>query len=223
MVQTPDPRERAFALMRKNRPARKRAFALRRGAPGSIGRLRRELGGGDPPSDNSGNNALAETQLVELRAENKRASEELAQYRDALARLKADMDNFRKRVARDREQTRASATEDLLKDLVPVLDSFDLALAYGTGAADPEKSLRGVVDGVRMIHKQLGDAFQSRGVSRIADANVPFDPQLHEAVAMVDPAPGQAENVVSDIIQAGYMLGERVVRPAKVRITRKMG
>lgn len=212
---TQDASERAFALMRKmKQPARKRMFRLRRADPASVGRLRHEMG------EAAESGPSADEELRRLQGECEAAREELAKEKDGQLRLRAEMDNQRKRAAKEKQTIRATAIEDLLRELVPVIDNFDLALSFGSDA--DEKSLRGVVDGVRMIAKQLFDTLASRGVKKVNELGVPFDPQFHEAVDIVPAAEGQENDTVVDILMSGYQLGDRVVRPAKVRISRKL-
>ena len=132
---------------------------------------------------------------------------------DRLARLQAEFDNYRKRAARENEDFRAYAVSDAARALLPVIDSFGLALK--NAQAKPE-DLR---TGVELIHKQLGDVLQKLNVQRVAAQGEPFDPRVHEAIEMVasDEVP---DNHVLEELQPGYRIKDRLLRPAMVRVAK---
>jgi molecular chaperone GrpE len=132
---------------------------------------------------------------------------------DRLARMQADFDNARKRVARDQQEFREYALADALKALLPVLDSFERALQ--ARSAD-KAELR---NGVELIHKQLHDALTKLGLRPIPAKGEPFDPRWHEAIEMVDTTEAPDHQVI-DELQSGYMLKDRLLRPAMVRVAR---
>jgi molecular chaperone GrpE len=129
-------------------------------------------------------------------------------YLDALQRLKAEFDNYRKRAARDQESLIARAHERLMKELLPVLD--DLERALGAAEAHEEAQLE---EGVRLVHRALADLLRKEGLQEIA-TDVPFDPHVHEA--LLSQPSDEAEGSVIDVVQKGYRLGDRVLRPARV-------
>lgn len=131
---------------------------------------------------------------------------------DRLARMQADFDNARKRAAREQQDFRDYALTDVIKTLIPVLDSFDRALK-----SSPEKSEFHA--GVELIHKQLQDALAKTGVQAVRAAGQQFDPRLHEAIEMVDTDKAE-DNQVLEELQAGYKLKDRLLRPAMVRVAR---
>jgi molecular chaperone GrpE len=131
---------------------------------------------------------------------------------DRLARMQADFDNARKRSAREQQDFRDYALADVIKTLIPVLDSFDRALK-----SSPEKSEFHA--GVELIHKQLQDALAKVGVQPVRPAGEQFDPRLHEAIEMVDTDEAE-DNQVIEALQAGYKLKDRLLRPAMVRVAR---
>src|SRR5581483_4681618 len=121
-------------------------------------------------------------------------------------RLKAEFDNYRKRVARDQQELVARAAERLVKELVPVLDDLERALE---AAAQLE-------DGVRLVHRQLADALAKEGLAEI-ETDGRFDPHTQEALLS---QPSEAEEgAVIQVLQKGYTLGDRVLRPARVVIS----
>jgi molecular chaperone GrpE len=132
---------------------------------------------------------------------------------DRLARLQAEFDNYRKRAAKENEDFRAYAVSDAARALLPVIDSFGLALKNAN--AKPE-DLR---TGVELIHKQLGDVLQKLNVQRVPAQGEPFDPRFHEAIEMVasDEVP---DNHVLEELQPGYRIKDRLLRPAMVRVAK---
>jgi len=144
-----------------------------------------------------------------------KARAEAAEYKDHLLRLKAECDNYRKRVLK--EQTRAveMASEPLVRRLLEVLDEFDLALVAAEQKPDFEKFLHGV----ELVYAKLLDSLRAEGLERIDAAGRPFDPKLHEA--LMQSGEGDAEPVVADVFRQGYLLRGRVLRPAGVKVVRK--
>jgi molecular chaperone GrpE len=138
------------------------------------------------------------------------AEEERDQYLDKLRRLAADFDNFKKRQVREREQLVVTATERLVVSLLPVLDDLERAVD-AFEQHDSEK----VREGVSLVHRALGTLLQKEGVTAVDPEGQPFDPHVHEALTMQSVA-GFAEGTVIQVIQRGYLLGDRVIRPARV-------
>ncbi len=133
---------------------------------------------------------------------------------DTLRRVQADFENYRKRVQREQTTLVERATERLVEDLLPILDSFDGALGSLGAAESPEQEkLR---SGVQGIHSQLVAVLQKAGLERIEADGAPFDPNEHEAVMQDD---GLGEPHVAETMRRGYRLKGRVVRPAMVRVT----
>ncbi len=137
---------------------------------------------------------------------------ELERERDShlndLQRVAADFDNYRKRALRDQESLVARAHERLVKELLPVLDDLERALE---AAAEHEEAK--LEEGVRFVHRNLADALAREGLAEI-ETNGRFDPHVHEALLT---QPSQAEEgSVIDVVQKGYRLGDRVLRPARV-------
>ncbi|HET6770524.1 MAG TPA: nucleotide exchange factor GrpE [Actinomycetota bacterium] len=143
------------------------------------------------------------------------ARKEAAEYLEHLQRLKAEFDNYRKRVLR--EQTRAVefANEPLVMRLLEVLDEFELALV----AAEQNPEVHKFVSGVEMVYAKLADILKAEGLERIDAEGKPFDPALHEALFQADG--GEGEQYVSDVLRPGYTLKGRVIRPAGVKVARR--
>ena len=127
-----------------------------------------------------------------------------------LKRVAADFENYRKRVARDQESLVARAHERLVKELLPVLDDLERALA----AAEEHEEAK-LEEGVRLVHRSLRDALTREGLAEI-ETNGRFDPHVHEA--LLSQPSEQDEGAILEVVQKGYTLGDRVVRPARVVI-----
>lgn len=153
---------------------------------------------------------------AELEAEVARLTAERDGLQDKLLRALAEADNARKRFARDLQDAHARAVMDAVRPFLPVLDSFELAVAHAGASASGE--LRG---GLEALHRQLLDAVRKAGLEAVdAPAGQPFDPHLHEALEMVD-TDTVADGHVVEQLQRGYKLRDRLVRPAMVRVARR--
>jgi molecular chaperone GrpE len=135
---------------------------------------------------------------------------------DRLARLQAEFDNFRKRNAREQQEFRDYALADAIQSLLPIVDSFDRAL--NSPARDSEEFHAGI----ELINRQFHDALAKLGVQPIAARGEPFDPNLHQAVQMVETDEAEDHHVL-DELQRGYKLKNRLLRPAMVRVATKPG
>jgi len=133
------------------------------------------------------------------------------EYLDALQRLKAEFDNYRKRVARDQQELAARAHERLVKELVPILD--DLERALEAVAQHEEAQLE---EGVRLVHRSLGELLAREGLTEVETAGK-FDPHTQEA--LLSQPSDEEEGSVIQVLQKGYSLGDRVLRPARVVIS----
>ena len=131
---------------------------------------------------------------------------------DRLARLQAEFDNARKRAVREQQEFREFAAADVIKNFLPILDSFERALKANADATDFRS-------GVELIYRQFQDALQKIGVQPIAAVGQPFDPRIHDAVEMVDTAV-VPDHQVLDELQRGYRYKDRLLRPAMVRVAR---
>src|SRR5579864_3392527 len=128
---------------------------------------------------------------------------------DRLLRLAADFENYKKRAARERAEYVALANERLLKELLPILDDLERAL----NAAEEHEEAQ-LEEGVRLVHRSLASLLERQGVKEISTEGK-FDPHVHEAL-LAQPSEEAAPGDVLDVIQKGYTLGDRVVRPARV-------
>jgi molecular chaperone GrpE len=131
------------------------------------------------------------------------------EYLDLLQRTKADFENYRKRAIRDQERLVAHAHERLVKELLPVLDDLERALE----AAERHEEAT-LVEGVQLVQGALRKALEKEGLAEI-EAEGAFDPHVHEAV-LTQPGNGKESGSVLEVVQRGYRLGDKIVRPARV-------
>ncbi|MDL4841489.1 nucleotide exchange factor GrpE [Aquibacillus rhizosphaerae] len=130
-----------------------------------------------------------------------------------LLRVQAEYDNFRKRTQKEKEADRKYRSQSLITELLPVVDSFERALQIEI----KDESAGGVVEGLKMVYRQLADALQKEGVEEIKTTGESFDPHLHQAVMQVEDDQYES-NVVVEELQKGYKLKDRVIRPAMVKV-----
>ena len=142
---------------------------------------------------------------VEKDLEFARVAHERDEYLDALRRLQADFENYKKRMIRQQTEYLERAAESLVEKLLPVFDTADLAIAHGGG------------EEVKQIWTALFDALEREGLERIDPLHGPFDPTMHDAVAH-EPGDGTGEPEVSEVMRAGYRWKGRVLRPAMVKV-----
>ena len=153
-------------------------------------------------------------QLEELKERAARADE----HWERLLRTTADFDNFKKRAARERTEAIQFANSALLQKLLPVLDSFEMALAAAQNAKDEKTT--SLQTGINMVQSQLKNILLEAGLEEIDAAGKPFDPALHEAVSQQETT-DVPEGTVVQQIRKGYKLRERLLRPAGVIVAKK--
>jgi len=143
------------------------------------------------------------------------ARAQAASYLEDLKRLKAEFENYRKRMVREQTGMIERASASIVERLLPILDNFELALM----AADRTKDYESMVKGVEMVYGELLEVLKREGLERIDSLHKPFDPELHEAVMHAE---GEGDEiVVLDEMRSGYKLGGRVIRPAMVKVGSK--
>ena len=130
-------------------------------------------------------------------------------YLDLAQRVQADFENYRKRAAREQERLVAHAHERLVRELLPILDDLERALE----AAERHEEAQ-LVEGVKLVEQSLRTALRKEGLAEIA-TDGPFDPHVHEAL-LIQPSDSAESGAVLEVVQRGYRVGDRVVRPAKV-------
>lgn len=139
------------------------------------------------------------------------AAAEIASLKDQLLRARADFENSRKRLVREKEESLRYANQSILADLLPLLDHLELGLQAATSATDAAS----VVAGVKLIQTQFERFLTDHGVTPIDALGKPFDPNWHEALGQ-EPAAGKAEGTVLHLRRRGFKLGDRLLRPASV-------
>lgn len=165
--------------------------------------------GGEVASGEQEEGAVSVESVVKSLEEKTKEVEEL---KDRWLRVCAEFDNYRKRVQKEIREVKELATEALVKDLLPVLDNFERALQH---APDPEDPF---VEGVRMIFNQLFEILKNRGVAPVDAEGKMFDPNVHEALAQIESA--VPRGTVVQVYERGYTMGNRLLRPAKVVVSK---
>ena len=143
-------------------------------------------------------------------AEAEKLREELEKQKDLLLRTAAEFDNYKKRTEKEKIFTAEYAKASILKTLLPILDNAERASGFEPGTEQYNK-------GIEMIVKQLSDLSSKLGLVEIGAVGEPFDPNLHEAVMHIEDE-SLGENVISQVLQKGYKIGDTVVRPAMVQV-----
>lgn len=141
------------------------------------------------------------------------ARQEIAELKEAVLRMRAEMDNLRKRLIRDLERSQRRSLEAIMSDLLPVRDSLE----RGVEAADESASVDALREGKTLTMKMLSKVLEDHGLEEINPQGEVFDPELHEAMTM-QPAE-QPVNTVLEVVQKGYRLHDRLIRPARVVVS----
>ena len=139
------------------------------------------------------------------------AANEIASLKDQLLRTRAEFDNIRKRLTREKEESLRYANQAILSDLLPLLDHLELGLQAATTTTDAAS----VVAGVKLIQSQFDRFLTDHGVTPIEALGKPFDPHWHEALSQ-EPSPGKPEGLVLHQRRRGYKIGDRLLRPSSV-------
>lgn len=144
------------------------------------------------------------------------AQEEVARMREAMLRMQAETDNTRKRLTRELERSRKLALERVMKDLLQVRDSLERGLEIDPASATVDS----LIEGQKLTLKMLGKVMEDHNLELIDPVGEPFDPEFHEAMTML-PSADHEENTVMEVLEKGYRLHDRLVRPARVVVSRK--
>jgi len=168
---------------------------------------------GREPAPAAPEEALSPEQLADLKSRAAKADE----HWDRFVRVSADLDNVKKRAARERQEAIRSANESLLQKLIPIADNFDMAM---TASQAPNASVQSLQLGINMIHSQFKSILAESGLEEINPLGQPFDPNIHEAVSEQVTAEAPEGQVVQQI-RKGYKLREKLLRPASVVVAKK--
>ena len=136
-------------------------------------------------------------------------------FYDRLLRKTAEFDNYRKRIERERQQVTEAAAADILEELLPIVDDLERALSAQAGSDGADAYRRGV----ELIQRQMVEVLRKRGVRPIDALGADFDPHVHQAVSY-EPAEGRRDGEVIEEFRRGYMLGDRLLRPAMVKVAK---
>lgn len=141
--------------------------------------------------------------------------DEVLKYKDAALRAHAELDNYRKRMVREKQDAIRYANASLVESLIPILDNFELGLS----AAKTSTDASGIVQGLEMVRKQLEDFLKDNGIEVVDASGKPFDPNVHDAVAQ-EPSDEIKEGHVIRQIRRGFKLRDRLIRPASVVVSK---
>jgi molecular chaperone GrpE len=158
---------------------------------------------------------VEEQNATESASSLEKAERQRDEYYDLLVRKTAEFDNFRKRTERERQNLADSAAASLITELLPLVDDLERALQAEASGESASAYRRGV----ELIHKQLLDVLRKRGVRPLETLGADFDPYYHQAVSH-EPAAGRRDGEIIDEFRRGYMLGDRLLRPAMVRVAK---
>jgi molecular chaperone GrpE len=140
--------------------------------------------------------------------------EKVQEYEERLVRLQAEFENYRKRTVKEKEDIYKFASEDLVKNLLPVLDNFERAL---DSMKENQESNEGYQKGIDMVYQQLIQALEKEGLEEIKALGEPFDPNYHHAVFQ-ESNEDYKDNTVMEVFQKGYTLKDKVIRPSMVKV-----
>lgn len=156
---------------------------------------------------------------VDLPAEFAAALEEAAKYRDIALRAEAEMENVRRRAARDVEHAHKFGIEKLIQNILPVIDSLEKGIESAEQVSAAEGATKAIIEGMNLCLKMLTDVLAKEGLNIVDPSGEPFNPNLHQAMSMVE-NPDMEPNSVVAVMQKGYTLNERLVRPAMVMVSK---
>lgn len=177
-----------------------------------------EVAAADPRADDTGFGGPDLAELVASRAELKRLQAALDEAKEGVARRQADFENYRKRIERERGEAHQRVVGDVARKLLPVVDNLARALdAEKTVQSSESKEFRHFLHGVELISRQLNDVLESLGIQPIASVGERFDPHIHEAV-VTEPSDKYEPDTVTEELARGYRIGDRLLRPAMVKV-----
>ncbi len=160
--------------------------------------------------------SILKHRLKDVEKELELTDREARDYLGYLGRLKGELKSYRERTRREKEILKESAAEDLIKELLPILDDFELAI----GSAEKLKNFSGFAEGVKMIFNRMRDLLEKQGLKPIKAKGEDFDPHLHEAVGTAD-LKRYPDNLVIEEMRRGYILNDKVLRPAVVKVNKR--
>lgn len=165
----------------------------------------------EAPEEAASEAAAMQEEIEALKGQVEKLTGDLQEKKDRLLRLQADFDNFRRRSAKEREEISAVVTQNFCKDMLPLLDNFERAMAAET------KDVEVFQKGVEMIFTQFQEVLKKNGLEQIEAVGQKFDPNFHQAVMRVED-PEKEDDTVAQELQKGYMVKGRVIRPSMVQV-----
>ena len=165
----------------------------------------------EAPEEAASEGAAMQEEIEALKGQVEKLTGDLQDKKDRLLRLQADFDNFRRRSAKEREEISAFVTQNFCKDMLPLLDNFERAMAAET------KDVEAFQKGVEMIFTQFQEVLKKNGLEQIEAVGQKFDPNFHQAVMRVED-PEKEDDTVAQELQQGYMVKGRVIRPSMVQV-----
>ncbi len=165
----------------------------------------------EAPEEAVSEGAAMQEEIEALKGQVEKLTGDLQEKKDRLLRLQADFDNFRRRSAKEREEISAVVTQNFCKDMLPLLDNFERAMAAET------KDVEAFQKGVEMIFTQFQEVLKKNGLEQIEAVGQKFDPNFHQAVMRVED-PEKEDDTVAQELQKGYMVKGRVIRPSMVQV-----
>lgn len=165
----------------------------------------------EAPEEAASEAAAMQEEIEALKGQVEKLTGDLQEKKDRLLRLQADFDNFRRRSAKEREEISAVVMQNFCKDMLPLLDNFERAMAAET------KDVEAFQKGVEMIFTQFQEVLKKNGLEQIEAVGQKFDPNFHQAVMRVED-PEREDDTVAQELQKGYMVKGRVIRPSMVQV-----
>ncbi|KAB2338986.1 nucleotide exchange factor GrpE [Cytobacillus depressus] len=172
-----------------------------------------DSGAAEAVNETSSEEASLEDQLVHAQEKTVELEAKLAEVENRYYRLQADFDNSRRRARLDLESSEKYRAQKLISDLLPSIDNFERALQMETD----NEQMKSVLQGMEMVYRGLLEALKNEGAEQIEAVGKEFDPQVHQAVMQVE-VEGVESNIVVEEFQKGYILKDRVIRPAMVKV-----
>ncbi|MFQ5455110.1 MAG: nucleotide exchange factor GrpE [Nitrospirota bacterium] len=152
----------------------------------------------------------------DLKGDIKKKEDELKELNDKYIRLHAEFDNYKKRTLKDKIEFTKYSNESIIKDILPIIDNMERAIAHSEETEEFEK----MVEGIKLINKQMIELLKKFGVTVIDSLNKHFDPSIHQAIAQRE-IDDKEDNIVIEESQRGYILNDRVIRPSLVIVSKK--
>jgi len=174
---------------------------------------------GEASSANEEDSAAVSAEIAKLTQALEQKAKEAAEAHDKYLRTSADFDNYRKRMQRDLADFRKYANEQMARELLSVVDHLSLAIKHAAEAGDSNDGLR---QGVELVYKQLRDVLEKFGITSFSALGEPFDPAKHDAI-MQEATDAVPENRVVQVFQDGYLYHDKVLRHARVSVSKKKG